>query len=1048
MGYPIVLVRAEQLALVVTLLAGLIEIIFSSSAFADTLAPLRRNALAFDRYFLTSPAKISAIQGGANASGLGGADGWGVTGWFDYDFKVAAAGWYQVLATVSGSYKSIEYIIDPELYSKGTGGFRLYSTGRGFDGKVDRVGAIWIEPGGHTLRVRQMYWTGFPPITDIAIVPSASRVGERTRAALSASSTIFRKNQCASLDITWGQLKNASNLKIWIKDETGAVRDQYVVPLAGSDQLLKQARPLYCSAEGTYTINFGDDSDRPYSQRDLASLKYEVIDTDVPARPPGDLRKTLIQEIDCSSMPPDFSEGGTHVVQVPFGTYRESGVTDWKRYQQLSPASRILLPKPSWFAYKLRVPPSTQPYLIEIDYPDDKFRSFAIALLEDKPLGYPVAGGVDSGGEFSLSHATATQTLIYWPRKTEVRLVFMNARAGSSAAATRIRVYRIDNAFPVLREPLEGGRYFANWYEEGSNFASLYGSDQSPAGSRVAVERWAQSFSYMGGNVLFPAVNVYNFVLYPSSYNLAFSAPVENDVLRRMLLVSEKYGMKLVPDLHPRADELAWPYNAYPSPKPNLLVSKNGKAHEGTPPHYNPLFPANQDWYVNMIGEVVDKYKDSSALLGVSLRLMQWQNPALNNFQSLDWGYDDFTTALFKKETGIAMPAFSIGADRFRHRYEWLMANARTDWITWRSKKIAQLFTRIRDRVRQARPDLKVYAVAFDAYPSGFGTSWLQDAGVDAQMLSKIDGVVMINALHAYGRLYDPITTQGTRDNLVDPSVLRSLVGPGENGAFLSYSRYFEAKDIVVPQEAIGFSPGTRKTWTSAVVNPSGRHYLERYALALAETDAAWLGDGGNGFSLGQPLLREFLLEYRALPAVPFVLRQDARDPVAVWELTRPGDRLFYAVNRERTPMTVHFTMQGTGGVYRLSSGQRVALNSNVFSIQLLPFQLMAFKTSGGLRLASVATDITDAVMKRVSDQVAWIETLNNNAQGGKAGNPLSLAQKKRLAMLAAEAKAALSRRWVWRARTIMENHELLPLYGRGTNQTPPALREMEDSDR
>ena len=64
----------------------------------------------------------------------------------------------------------------------------------------------------------------------------------------------------------------------------------------------------------------------------------------------------------------------------------------------------------------------------------------------------------------------------------------------------------------------------------------------------------------------------------------------------------------------------------------------------------------------------MDRYKDSQALRGVSLRLINWQNTGLNNFLSLDWGYDDLTVGLFEKETGISTGVKTDdNPQRFRH---------------------------------------------------------------------------------------------------------------------------------------------------------------------------------------------------------------------------------------------------------------------------------------------------------------------------------------------------------------------------------------------
>src|SRR6185436_7778357 len=83
---------------------------------------------------------------------------------------------------------------------------------------------------------------------------------------------------------------------------------------------------------------------------------------------------------------------------------------------------------------------------------------------------------------------------------------------------------------------------------------------------------------------------------------------------------------------------------------------------------------------------------------------------------------------------------------RFQARYAWLMANAKDKWIAWRCQKIAELYTRLRDRLRQSRPDLKLYTDVFDRPDMGL------EAGVDPRLLGAIDGVVVVNSRSPYGR--------------------------------------------------------------------------------------------------------------------------------------------------------------------------------------------------------------------------------------------------------------------------------------------------------
>ena len=54
-----------------------------------------------------------------------------------------------------------------------------------------------------------------------------------------------------------------------------------------------------------------------------------------------------------------------------------------------------------------------------------------------------------------------------------------------------------------------------------------------------------------------------------------------------------------------------------------------------------------------MISEIANRYKDSPAFKGISIRLMAWCFSGWQTVASIDWGYEDYTVDLFQKETGV-----------------------------------------------------------------------------------------------------------------------------------------------------------------------------------------------------------------------------------------------------------------------------------------------------------------------------------------------------------------------------------------------------------
>lgn len=1047
--------------LTVALLAVIGATTHPAIARAQSSWSMSRPASSFDRHGLVDPAHAEKIRVGGTLSG--GASDSGITGFVDYDIEVPTSGWYEL--TIQGGGLEVEYVFDPPPSRPGTRPVTIYGTS-GDSLADDKVANIWIVAGAHTIRLQKYFWTGFPRISGFTLRAGDGTLAKSVRVALpDISTTIYRAGRCPSLEVNAGGNAAPTNLTVWLKDGPASPRVAGRVPVPAGTVPMRREWQIPCEQPGAYTLSFGENGGQ-FAHRDARSVAYEVIETAKPLRPSGkapanagatsSLQGTLVESIDPVRSPPDYSGGGeSRVVATAAGTYRESGDTGFTRYQRTPGPSRQGLAEPSWFAYRLKSIEPQRPYLVEIDYPDDALRTFAIALRESAPLAYPVSGGVDSGGEFSRSGRMETHSLLFWPRAKDTRVTLLNAHDGRRAAAVRIRVYRIDAPLPPLPAPASEGRQFVNWYEEGGNYASMYGApDEYSPGASVAAQRWVEAARYVGISVLAPTVVVYNFALYPSRFNRAFSRP-DLDPLRRIVLLAERDGLRVLPELHPRADELDWPFAASADPKPNLLVSKGGLTNyyagdgksRSRPPLYNPVHPANQDWYVAMIGELADRYRDSPALMGVNLRLMQWANPALNNFHSLDWGYDDYTVGLFQNDTGLRVPAGDaspggrITTQIARTRYDWLTGAGREAWVEWRCRKIAALYARIRDRVQQARPDLVVYSSLFAWDGMDRGSEALREAGIDVNLLASIPGVVLINALHTYGRREaEAVTTQRNRDLLLDPRQT-ALVPTGANGrALLTSASYLEAIEAVVPPAQLGFPANTKQTWTSAAANPAGRHAIERFAVQLAQTDAVMLGDGGNGYSLGQPVLREFLQEYRSLPAERFSARADARDPVAVWTLARPGDFVFYAVNRERYPARVSIQLAGTREIKRLSSGETIPLSTGVLAFVLQPYQVIAFKAPAGAAVTSVTIRIPPADQIKLKAQVAWLAALNASAAAR------SLDGQKRGVLTAAilEVEQEYRQNHPWRVRTLLESAPMLEIY-RQLKRYPPAFAIRAD---
>jgi hypothetical protein len=288
---------------------------------------------------------------------------------------------------------------------------------------------------------------------------------------------------------------------------------------------------------------------------------------------------------------------------------------------------------------------------------------------------------------------------------------------------------------------------------------------------------------------------------------------------------------------------------------------------------------------------------------------------------------------------------------------------------------------------------------------------------------------------------------RGNRDTLLDPESLRALKTSSDNSHFLTGQFYLEVTDIVVPPEKIGFPASTKRTWTSIAANPPGRLALERYAIQLAEADALTLGDGGNGYSFGAPVVREFMETFRRLPAQPFSDRADATDPVAVRSLVVEDAFLVYAVNRERYAIRVDISLSNARHPVRMSDNIPLQLRGGHLSLELKPYELIGVRAERSARIDAVRTEVPVEQTRQIERQIAAVERagrirpIQRLLQVGMSDQDYRL-----LKAAAAEARKAFALGHLWRARSVLEHGALLAVYRKLGCFPPGMLNSMPNA--
>ncbi len=781
----------------------------------------------------------------------------------------------------------------------------------------------------------------------------------------------------------------------------------------------------------------------------------------------------LIERIDCTqNYPADtyFSYGDVKVTSSEAGKYREA---------EAKPLSR--------FGYRFKVKHTGRPYLAVVRYPDDKRRF--MCMMDG--TSYDLTIGTFTGVKQPLTNKMQEIRKIFWPRWNDCSIVFMTWGNGEPAAVADIQIYEMDD-LPALNINKSGENIPAR--ELGLQFEDPCGTAFS-MGAYTEQEWLDRTISYMhytGQNLLTYPIVWYHHPLYPSECEPSglfggVAAPDRTiyarwtshpaDWVDTLLKKFEKEGIEfqgaltllrlgsLMKDMNINLDSIKAGKETYNNMLANDQVQSstadwtveynvaNFEAQtKGTPkewaygehngpfgkgPMFNPLHPTVQKAILDLFGEIANRYGKSPAFKGISVNM--WHATILWYF-SLKSGYDDYTTRLFEKETGIRVPVNGKDPDRFSKRYRFLNENHSEEWINWRCLKVKDLFCQIRDTITSVRPDLKLTVTMWTEtnIPGWFGTpdkpsqqifarkplyELYREGGFDVNLYKDEPGIEIDYSMvpsrdrDAWGTAGADTPLEKTcsfRDHdFLDKETLDAIGKQEYPGAFIfdcwveAWGKYShapcapddrQAKSLEViwgkPAEGIRRDisryPEDNFWWDSqSRITPhfqGGIYYLEYFAHALAELDACRITRGGLFTDTGHSeLIQQFARAYRVLPAKKFGTVGPTTDPVAVRSLLLNGRQYFYLVNREYYPVKVSLHFRRDKNHFAdLVSGQEVN-TSGSFQIELGPYALRSFLGDSETEIAGFETVIPETIKSALLQEAETIKTnIINMKNSGK----------------------------------------------------------------
>jgi len=979
-----------------------------------------------------------------------------VAGWTEYKFSVPADGWYELwlrgipngwTRTVSIDGKTLLWhsIGTPEDEDKSFKGLKEAN--------------FWLSKGDHRIRFHRTTWPGDLPDSWELRAAQGDPAGSLR---VEPVENIVRVGEKVPISVLGGDTGTPLSYDLFLQAaDSGKTYPAGKLDFPATAKPVIQKTDLQFPAEGVYYLKArsGEKELRP---ADLKAGAFVAIDTANPPAPAADLVTTPVVEIDCTATPPAEGfwekDGATRVVEKPFGRYRESSGLgrDGDGYWGLD-----------GFSYRVKLPEVDVLYRIRVEYPDDDRRSMAFWINDgSEPKGTASAnvntGGVETGDQYPLTNAIQTHEAFFYPQaKDEVIVAVLNLVPSMKAAASRIIIERVDSGLPAAPLGETRGRAMGFYFEESGRWRKFFGAGKSGGIEEdiKTLNRWAQWNRYLGANLMFPTINVYQANHYPSRLLDGYFSRPFNEV-RLASLVAEKYGGEFVPEFHLTGQDWfdkevmgVWSeqtkkdgkdilqvHFASPEAEEMILRDRDGNfKHSWEPFMYNALHPRVQELYINLLGELADSLADSKAFGGISSRMMfSWQWQGWNALPNMSWGYDDWTIAYFEKDTGIKVPGKLGDALRFRERYNFLTGPQREKWIAWRCEKVFDYHRRMLARIQKAKPEARLFFNWFGLDRrhalSADMLDQMREVGMDWRKYANEQDIVIIPPGGTYGRRYSlPITDAEKLDSVHD----RGIQEAGRFGgrAYGIYSDYYEVN------RNLDWAKLGGKPYSAFDSNlPSGLNERGMYAQAVAECDTGFFSNGGSGWIFGTPsVIQPFLREYRALPAVPFEAWEKAKDPVAVWShRDKEGTLWFYLVNR--LPISVEVSLElEKGKVFPAPGGDQIELADSVMKLSLEPFMMRSFRATEKAQLADIQVTVPEAYIASLKPMLDFVRTLRPEVESRRVAPELSDADAQAALEAFDGALSAFDRGEYYKARALLERLAAVRIYYL-SGQYPPAL--------
>lgn len=985
------------------------------------------------------------------------------SGWAEFDVETASAGWYGLYfrdlpnlareVFLDGQRVDLSFGESPKSAADLLGIPLQKMTADGWT----KVANLPLKSGKHTIRFLRVGRMGFPSGLPRAWeLRPADAAADRIQARVVGHREL-RKGEDLKLSITGGAGPASSFTLYRLNELTSDSEEVAIVNFPESKDFVTKEVKIPAQTEGVFQIH-AKTADHLLTSPEFLEGSYFVVDTKSrPQNPNGDASMKLLYDVDCvtntiNGSPVEAGKnyweanGATRISETAAGKYRESGDG---RGPEVNSHAKHFAENFSGFAYLLDVPQTGNPYVIEIDHPDDDWRSVCVAISDvfdkENKKGYlPPTYAFETGGNLPLSNTSQTEKIMFWPNGKQLHLALASARIGKRAAASRIRIYEVEGDLPSQAAG-DKGRFVGLYMEEIKRWHTHFNTPkQLPLAVRdfIGLQRTIQWAAYVGMNAFWPTVAAYQESTYDSRELVGFLLQYYN-VPRLSALLCEKYGLGYVGEIlmaKQRYFNEKVMLEGVDNPKDLYTASWWGyracdsDSSGGIMPSWNVLHPRVQEKMIAIYGELADAVGDTSSFVGLSGRLESWQWDGLYSFSSLNWGYEDWTINEFEKDTGIKVPGAKDDPKRYEERFRFLTSpENKARWVQWRKDRVTDYLKRLSARIRKANKNATLFLVGDARTDESHKPSIpplmqdrLAEMGVDVAAFTETSGVtVMPTAGYGRGKSLTYLADQDAYDEFLNTSHIHA--GGGSLRGFAQFGLYQEWGDEF-PLDKLGLP--LERWWYCSSSDAAGRNSLERLSSVLAEQDTMAIRDGGYPQLPGRrDFYSEWIGDFSRLPRKPFEAVPFARDPVAVWQRAEKDGFLFYAVNREQYDVSLELTVKGASEITRLVTGKSAPVKEGRIVLTLKPYELQAYKAPAGTKIVSASTAVPEDRIEFLKKRLTYAQGLLDEMATGIFKDSFSQSQKDDYRKTLDESWKAFQAKSYWLTRTLLSSAPMMAVY-------------------